>query len=95
VERGENAVVACSALKQEYRDVLARGLPTEFVFLTADTEVLRERLQRRTGHFASATLLDSQIAALEHPSNAVVLDATLPVDVLVERIRRTLTRNAP
>jgi gluconokinase len=95
VEPGENAVVACSALKQEYRDVLARGLPTEFVFLTADTKVLRERLQRRTGHFASATLLDSQIAALEHPSNAVVLDATLPVDVLVERIRRTLTRNAP
>jgi gluconokinase len=87
--RGENAVVACSALKQRYRDVLARGLSMRFVFLSADDEVLRARLQQRTDHFAGVTLLESQLATLEPPSNALALDATLPVDVLVATIRRT------
>ena len=95
VERGENAVVACSALKQQYRDMLSRDLPTRFVFLTADEDVLRARLARRTNHFAGVTLLDTQLATLELPSNALTLDAAQPVDVLVERIRRTLTRNVP
>ena len=94
-ERGEHVVLACSALKQQYRDVLSHALPTRFAFLSADAEVLRARLQQRTGHFAGATLLDTQLATLEPPSNVLELDATLPVDALVERIRRTITRSAP
>lgn len=89
-ERGENAVVACSALKQQYRDVLSRGLPVRFVFLSADAAVLRARLQQRTDHFAGVALLESQLATLEPPSNALTLDATLSVDALVARTRRTL-----
>ena len=89
-ERGENAVVACSALKQQYRDVLSRGLPVRFVFLSADADALRARLQQRTDHFAGVALLESQLATLEPASNALTLDATLSVDALVARIRRTL-----
>jgi gluconokinase len=89
-ERGENAVVACSALKQRYRDLLSRDLPVRFVFLSADAVVLRARLQQRTGHFAGVALVDSQLATLEPPSNALTLDATLPVDVLVATIRRAV-----
>ena len=95
VERAENVVVACSALKQQYRDMLSRGLPTRFVFLTADEEVLQARLQQRTGHFAGATLLDTQLATLEPPADALTLDAAQPVDVLVELIRSAIARIAP
>ena len=91
-ERDEKAVVACSALKERYRDAIARGLPVRFVFLSADADVLRARLQRRTDHFAGVALLDSQLATVEEPSNALTLDATLPVDALVARMRRTFGR---
>jgi gluconokinase len=70
--------------------MLSRGLPVRFVFLNADADVLRARLQQRTDHFAGAALLESQLATLEPPSNALTLDATLPVDALVPQIRRAL-----
>jgi gluconokinase len=88
--RGENAVVACSALKQQYRDVLARDLPVSFVFLRADVDVLRARLQERSDHFAGVSLLDSQLATVEPPADALTLDATLPIDALIATIRHTL-----
>ena len=87
--RNEHAVIACSALKQRYRDVLSRGLPTRFVFLSADADVLRARLQQRPDHFAGVALLESQLATLEPPSHVLTLDAALSVDALVARIRRT------
>jgi len=87
--RNEHAVIACSALKQQYRDVLSRGLPTRFVFLSADADVLRARLQQRPNHFAGVALLESQLATLEPPSHALALDAALSVDALVARVRST------
>ena len=85
------AVVACSALKESYRRTLAGGLPgIQFVFLTGDPELLRQRLERREGHFAGADLLDSQLAALEPPENVLTLDVALPVDALVDRITSAL-----
>ena len=91
-DRGESSVVACSALKQQYRDLLSRDLPVRFVLLRADADVLRARLQTRGGHFAGVSLLDSQLATLEEPSDAIALDATLPVDELVAQIRAALFR---
>jgi gluconokinase len=87
--RNEHAVIACSALKQRHRDVLSRGLPTRFVFLSADADVLRARLQHRPNHFAGVALLESQLATLEPPSHVLALDAALSVDALVARIRST------
>jgi gluconokinase len=87
--RNEHAVIACSALKQRYRDLLSRGLPTRFVFLSADAGVLRARLQQRPDHFAGVALLKSQLGTLEPPSDVLALDAALSVEALVARIRST------
>lgn len=68
---GRSAVVACSALRESYRDLLLRGAPwVRFVHLTGPREVIAERMQARSGHFMPVTLLDSQLAALEVPSDA-------------------------
>jgi gluconokinase len=63
---GESVVVTCSALKRAYRDVLREGHPSVwFAHVTADAELLRERVTHRAGHYMPSTLLDSQLALLE------------------------------
>lgn len=62
---GRSAVVTCSALKRSYRDLLADGHPSVwFAHVTADPELIRERIEHRTGHYMPASLLDSQLATL-------------------------------
>ncbi|KAJ7647023.1 P-loop containing nucleoside triphosphate hydrolase protein, partial [Roridomyces roridus] len=62
-------VIACSALKKEYRDVLRGGgaIRTYFVFIEGTREVLMDRMTKRSGHFMKATMLDSQLKTLEDP----------------------------
>jgi gluconokinase len=68
IARDESAVVACSALKRSYRDVLLDGRPdVRLVFLMVDREVLSKRLAARHGHFFNAELLSSQLDTLEPP----------------------------
>lgn len=84
---GEGTVIACSALKERYRRTLADGIEgIRFVLLRGDPALLRERLERRAGHFAGARLLESQLAALEPPADALAVDVSLPVDAIVDRI---------
>ena len=72
---GRSVVLACSALKQRYRDVLARGRPgVRFVHLEGDQALIRRRLDQRRGHYMPAALLDSQFAALEPPADAITVD---------------------
>jgi gluconokinase len=86
--RDESAVLACSALKQSYRDALvppdAQPADVRFMYLHADPGLTAERLSNRTGHRASATLLQSQFAALEAPEGALSLDTRAPVSELVQ-----------
>jgi gluconokinase len=85
------AIVACSALKAAYRDVLAGGLePVRFVLLDGDPAVLKARLAHRRHEFMNPALLESQIDTLERPPNAIVIDIELPLDEQVRRIRRAL-----
>ena len=87
---GEQAdlVLACSALRQDYRATLAdRIADVRWVFLDADAELLAARLRNRPGHFAGPAIVGSQLETLERPRDALTLDAALPVDVLVEAIR--------
>ena len=85
------AIVACSALKAAYRDVLAGGLePVRFVLLDGDPAVLKARLVQRRHEFMNPALLESQIDTLERPPNAIVIDIELPLDEQVRRIRRAL-----
>ncbi|TFV89792.1 gluconokinase [Blastococcus sp. CT_GayMR16] len=63
---GRSVVVTCSALKRSYRDLLRDGHPSVwFAHVTADPELIRERVEHRTGHYMPPSLLDSQLATLE------------------------------
>ena len=63
---GVDALVACSALRRRYREVLRDGHPSVFfAYLAVDPDVLAERLANRRGHFMPAGLLGSQLEALE------------------------------
>jgi gluconokinase len=65
-QAGRNVVVTCSALKRSYRDLLRDGHPSVwFAHVTADPELIRERIEHRSGHYMPPSLLDSQLATLE------------------------------
>jgi gluconokinase len=76
--RGNGAVLASSALTVAYRVRLARGLDVRFVLLDVPSSVLEDRLRRRSGHFAGADLLASQLATLERGPDIVAIDADRP-----------------
>ena len=86
---GRSTVIACSALKRVYRDVLASGPPSlDFVHLDGPAEVIRERMASRAGHYMPASLLESQIATLEPlqpDESGIELDVALPPEELVAR----------
>jgi gluconokinase len=91
IEKGESAVLACSALKASYRETL-RGehAGVVFVYLKAAPRLIAERLEHRAGHYAKPDLLPSQIAALEEPEDAVTVDASRTPGEIVAEIRRRL-----
>ena len=91
VGRGESVVLACSALKQAYRDYLSDvDARTEIVFLHASESVVGRRLRQRRGHFAGPGLLPGQLRDLEAPADAIAVDASVPIDGVVRRIREAL-----
>jgi gluconokinase len=89
-ETGNGAVIACSALKRSYRDVLRAGAPdARFIFLDGPRDLIAQRLEGRGGHFMRATMLDSQFGALETPApdeNAWVYDIRSSPDEIVKDI---------
>ena len=86
----KGGVLACSALKQAYRERLAVSPEVRVVYLKADPEVLRRRLLERHGHYMRESMLDSQLAALEEPADAIVVDAGVAVQEIVAQIRESL-----
>jgi gluconokinase len=86
-EAGSGVVIACSALKRPYRDILREGAPdTHFVFLRGARKLIAKRLADRPEHFMRASMLDSQFATLEEPSpdeNAWVYDIRRPPEEIV------------
>lgn len=80
-------VIACSALKRVYRDVIRTEAPTViFLHLDGTKSVLARRLQGRSGHFMPVSLLESQLSTLERlqpDENGVVVDVAHPVDEVV------------
>lgn len=91
-ERGESMVLACSALKHDYRDYLEAHEPecVRFVWLEGSEELIQQRLKERKGHFMPAGLLHSQFEALEPPEDALRVDIAPPVDEVAETIKRAL-----
>ncbi len=82
-------VLACSALKQSYRDLLRENDSADevsFVYLMGSREIISARLMARQTHFMSASLLDSQFAALEEPQDSLTIDVSLAPDEIVRQI---------
>jgi gluconokinase len=95
--RGESALVACSALKRAYRDILIGNRPdVRLVYLDGSRELIAGRLGARRGHFMPPALLDSQFATLEPPEadeNPIVVSiGPPPEEVIAELIRRLRER---
>lgn len=98
-ERGEHVIIACSALKRVYRDVLLRGRDdVRFVFLKGTRELIAARLAQRKGHFMPSGLLASQFDTLEPPEageHVVTVSIDETVEAIVDGIVRQLGRATP
>lgn len=89
VTHGEHAVVACSALKQAYRDQLVDQLEdVYFIYLKGSAGLIQQRLMARRGHFMPPELLASQFDTLEEPEEVLIVDIAQPPDRIVHDIRR-------
>jgi gluconokinase len=88
------AVIACSALKQRYRDILIgnHGEQVRFVYLKISRTAVYERLKARKDHFMPPELIDSQFAALEEPVSVITISAEKSVDDIIEEIVEELNK---
>ena len=93
--QGGHVVLACSALKQAYRDRLAGAGDLRLVYLKGDAATIGPRLAARKGHFMPPSLLASQFATLEEPGDAIVVDIAQPLPVQVAAIARALREELP
>lgn len=77
-EQTTGLILACSALKATYRHTLTQGLTSApiWVYLYAPAELIAQRMQERSGHFMPAALLQSQIATLEPPQDAIAIEVS-------------------
>jgi gluconokinase len=91
---GQSAVVACSALKRSYRDILIGTRPdTVLMYLRGSKALIAGRMKSRKGHFMPAALLDSQFAALEEPGpdeHPIIVDIGGPSESVVQDAIRQL-----
>jgi gluconokinase len=91
VSRREHLIVACSALKERYRQTLGGGMPTiRFVYLEAERALLWRRLETRGGHYAGPDLLASQLEDLEPPLDAIVVSADQTPAAIAGIVRREI-----
>jgi gluconokinase len=93
LSEGRDGVVACSALKQSYRDQLVVDPNlVKVVYLKASKRIIVERLRDRIGHFMNPDLLESQFDTLEEPRDAMVVEASAALEAIVSEIKARLGR---
>jgi len=90
IAAGKNVVLACSALKRDYRNELRPTLEVKIIYLKGTYALFAERIRHRHGHFAGEQILAGQFADLEEPDDAITLDAALPPQQIVAEIRKQL-----
>lgn len=95
-DEGTSGVLACSALKQKYRDTLSQGVPGEgirFVWLDGSAELISERLEARHHEFMNPNLLQSQFKTLEPPADALrIVNDRAPDEVVSGILERLSTK---
>jgi len=93
VAGNQSAVFTCSALKEKYRHVLMDRVPgVSLVYLAGTSDMLLHRMEGRSGHYMKAGMLQSQLATLEVPDNALTIDTTQSPETIVAEIRKHLNR---
>lgn len=86
-----SVVLACSALKEAYRDIFKKAFPERvLVYLKGSPSRIEQRMRQRKGHFMKEPMLRSQFADLEEPEDAVVIPVELPVEAVLGRILEAL-----
>ena len=94
---GNNLVVACSALKKQYRLILNNAHNYELVHLFGDLKTIKQRMSKRD-HFMPIKLIESQFETLEPPAkeeDAIATEINLPIEALVDKIALELTNRQP
>ncbi|MGC2442786.1 gluconokinase [Candidatus Binatus sp.] len=87
LSEGRDGVVACSALKQSYRDeIVVDPKAVKIVYLKGSKEMIAERLRNRGAHFMDPDLLQSQFDTLEEPRDAIVVDIAAAPEAIVNEI---------
>ena len=91
LQENKNVVLACSALKDSYRQFLLVDRDRiKLVYLKGSYELIQKRLQERHNHYMSEKLLDSQFDTLEEPLDAISIDVAASPQVIVKNIRTVL-----
>jgi gluconokinase len=85
-DAGQSVVLACSALKQEYRNTLSAGLNLKIIFLRGTVDQLHRNLATRANHFAGESLVPSQLATLEEPTGVIAEDIAATPEKIVDNI---------
>ena len=91
VSTNKSVVMACSALKRRYRDILVGGHPPsliKFIYLKCCIDIVKQRILSRRGHFMSPSLIQSQFDDLEEPAgdNVIVIDGDMGIDEVMSRL---------
>ena len=88
---GDSVVLACSALKKSYREILLRDLSNpELIYLRGSAQLIAARLSTREGHYMNPQLLDSQFDTLEEPDDAIAVDVSGTPEGITDSIVRAL-----
>ncbi|QLE50031.1 gluconokinase [Nostoc sp. C057] len=99
LQENKNVVLACSALKDSYRQFLvsdsdgsanAKDERTKLVYLKGSYELIQIRLKERSNHYMSEKLLNSQFDTLEEPLDTISMDVAQPPQIIVQNIRTAL-----
>jgi gluconokinase len=85
-----NVVLACSALKVSYREILWHSGEVKLIYLKGTYALIYDRLLARHGHFTGEQILASQFAVLEEPSDAITIDISASPEEIVDEICRRL-----
>jgi gluconokinase len=90
--RGKGAVLACSALKQKYRETLSKFGEVQFVYLKGSRELILDRMKQRK-HFMKPEMLDSQFATLEEPTIAIEVDISKSTVEIINELKESIHAN--